>query len=333
MAEPVMNAASFSYPAISVVMPLYNKEREVARAISSVLAQTFVDYELVVVDDGSTDGSPAEVATFDDPRIRMIRQENAGVSAARNRGIDEARADLIAFLDADDEWSFDYLETILRLNGHFYECGVYATGYAYRREGGYTRPAILRGLPEGFDEGILDDYFRIAADSDPPLWTSAITVKKSCILAIGGFPVGIAAGEDLLTWARLAFSCPIAYSAKPRAFFWDPADLSARHARKPAEPDLVGEGLKCLLVTSTEEQCSALRRYYSLWKRMRGVVYLKQGNREKALAEFKSAIHYGGISKRLRILQTLAQTPAGDALFRTLLYLREAIRLSCGAIG
>ena len=307
-------------------MPLFNKEREVARAISSVLSQTFTDFELVVVDDGSSDNGPAIVAACDDLRMRMIRQTNTGVSTARNRGIDEARADLVAFLDADDEWLPDYLETILHLSGRFPECGMYATGYAYRRAGGYTRHAILRGLPEEFEEGILDDYFRIATNSDPPICSSAVTVNKSSIQEIGGFPVGIIAGEDLLTWARLAFSYPVAYSTQPRAFFWDPADLSARHGRTPAEPDLVGEGLACLLDKAAPEKRPALSLYFSLWKRMRGVVYLKQGNRKKALVELRSAIHYGGITNRLRLLQALAQLPAGDALFRTLLYMRDCIR-------
>ena len=75
-----------SQPAISVVMPLYNKERDVARAIRSALAQTFTDYELIVVNDGSTDRSVDAVTTFNDPRIRLVHQDNQGVSGARNRG-------------------------------------------------------------------------------------------------------------------------------------------------------------------------------------------------------------------------------------------------------
>ena len=93
---------------ISVVIPLYNKEEQIADTLQSIFAQTFQDFEIVIVDDGSTDNSVEEVEKFDDSRIRLIHQTNAGVSAARNRGIEEARGELIAFLDADDEWKPEY---------------------------------------------------------------------------------------------------------------------------------------------------------------------------------------------------------------------------------
>ena len=87
-----------------VVIPLYNKEVYIKNTLNSVLAQTIKDFEIIVVNDGSTDKSAEVVKSLSDPRIRLINQVNAGVSVARNRGINEAKADLIAFLDGDDEW-------------------------------------------------------------------------------------------------------------------------------------------------------------------------------------------------------------------------------------
>ena len=102
-------------PQVSVVIPLYNKAPYIDRALRSVLAQTFQDFEVIIVDDGSTDGGAKIVKSTTDKRIKLIQQKNSGVSAARNRGIQESKSKLIAFLDADDEWKSRFLEVILRL--------------------------------------------------------------------------------------------------------------------------------------------------------------------------------------------------------------------------
>jgi len=115
---------------ISVVIPLYNKERHIARAIQSVLGQTHRDLELIVINDGSTDGSEKTAERYTDPRIQLVHQANAGVSAARNRGIAEARAELVAFLDAYDEWLPEHLAAINRPAKKQPECGAYCTWVA-----------------------------------------------------------------------------------------------------------------------------------------------------------------------------------------------------------
>src|SRR5947209_3795753 len=100
---------------VSVIIPLYNKAPYVRRTLDSVRAQTFADYEVIVVDDGSTDGGAAVVEGFGDPRFRLIAQPNAGPGAARNRGLAEAGGEFVAFLDADDEWLPTFLERSLAL--------------------------------------------------------------------------------------------------------------------------------------------------------------------------------------------------------------------------
>jgi len=94
---------------VSVIVPLFNKAPYIERALSSVAAQTYRDFELIVVDDGSTDEGPRIVEAFTDLPIHLIRQENAGPGAARNRGLELAQGELVAFLDADDEWLSNYL--------------------------------------------------------------------------------------------------------------------------------------------------------------------------------------------------------------------------------
>ena len=196
---------------ISVIIPLYNKEKQIARTLQTVLEQTFQAFEIVIVDDGSTDGSVQEIEQIKDSRIRLIHQQNGGVSAARNRGITEARYDLVAFLDADDEWKPTYLETQYQLYQKYPECSVYACNYKFQNTEGRVTPTIIHKLPFQTEDGVLSNYFEVASCSHPPLWTSAVMVKKEAIQSIGGFPIGIKSGEDLLTWARLAVQYQIAY--------------------------------------------------------------------------------------------------------------------------
>ena len=299
---------AFKQPAVSVVMPLYNKEHEVIRAIKSVLSQTFTDFELVVVNDGSTDNGPDIVKAIEDPRIKVIDQDNSGVSAARNRGIAEAHSELIAFLDADDEWSPDYLESIFELTKHFPQCSVLGTSYFFVNENGIKRPALIRGLPEGFQKGVLKDYFGIAAKSDPPLCASAVVVNKTAISDVKGFPVGIVSGEDLLTWARLASKFDIAYSVEPKAFFWKSDSFSIRPSRRPNIPDLVGYELSLLLKEGKAEQFNNIKKYIALWHRMRANFFMQLGERMYSLNEITKAFRYSP-SLKLCVLFFIALLP------------------------
>ena len=124
---------------VSIVIPLYEKAAYIQRAIESVLAQTHQNFELIVIDDGSTDGGGNIVRRFTDPRIRMIVQKNTGKCVARNRAIKQASSDLVAFLDADDEWLPDFLETVLALWEKFPEAGTWGTAYSEIRPKGQLR--------------------------------------------------------------------------------------------------------------------------------------------------------------------------------------------------
>jgi glycosyltransferase involved in cell wall biosynthesis len=298
-----------SKPAISIVMPLFNKGREVERAIRSVLAQTVDDYELIVVNDGSTDKGPDTVAEKKDSRIRIIHQSNKGVSAARNRGIAEAKSHLIAFLDADDEWLPNFLEKIIRLRSAFPLCDVFATKYLYCCSDGKTRAPTLRGIPKDPWEGVLADYFLIASKSDPPLWTSAVAVTKKAITSVGGFPVGVSSGEDLLTWARLALRYSIAYSSGPSAYFWFPNDVSERPGRTPQTPDVVGDELGKLLNEASPRNRDGLAGYVSLWHKMRAVIFIELGENQKALFEIGKSVSYSGMNFKLLLLKTITKAP------------------------
>lgn len=310
-------------PIISIVMPLYNKAADVERAIKSVLLQTVSDFELIVVNDGSTDKGREVVRGIKDSRIKIIDQENAGVSAARNRGIKEATANLIAFLDADDEWESDFLKTIVHLSNRFSSCEVFATNYYFHGENSGTHPAIIRGLPYGFTEGILTDYFRIASRSNPPIFSSAVAVTRRAIEAVGCFSVGVVAGEDLLLWAKLAVQYDIAYTKEPKAYFNEPTEVFSRQQRAPDVPDIVGQELEAILITVQNNERKGLKSYIALWHRMRASRYICLGERRKALKEIRKAVRFAGLTPNLFIF--LISTLLPKSLFIILSGLKRRI--------
>jgi hypothetical protein len=184
---------------------------------------------------------------------------------------------------------------------------VCATNYVFRRMKNLIRDTVIRGLPEGFKEGILTGYFKIASQSDPPIWSSAVAISKKALKVVGGFPVGITAGEDLLTWARLAVKYDIAYSIEPKAFFCEPDNVLDRPGRIPDINDYVGKQLELLLQNCNYENCNELKNYIGLWHKNRASIYLRLGKKRLALKEaFKSA-KFAGISLKL-ILYMLGTT-------------------------
>ena len=137
---------------ITVVIPLYNKSAEIARAVNSALVQSMLPREIIVVDDGSTDGSGDIVEGINSPLIRLISQENRGVSVARNVGIEAATTKWVALLDGDDMWCADFLQTVADLIDHYPDCGAYGT--AFYIESGEER--IAADTPK--EEGVVDFF-------------------------------------------------------------------------------------------------------------------------------------------------------------------------------
>lgn len=297
-------------PKISVVIPLYNKEKSIASTLRTVLNQTFSDYEIVIVNDGSTDGSVEEIEKVQDDRIRLIHQQNAGVSAARNRGIEEAKGELIAFLDADDEWKPEYLATQYQLSLKYPECSVFACNYEFRDVEGKVTPTIIHKLSFAEEDGILINYFEVASCSHPPLWTSAVVVRKSALQAIGGFPVDVKSGEDLLTWARLSAKGQIAFCKKPLAIYnlSEGYDYAHLPPRRQDRNDPVGKSL--LQLYKSHPSVVGLRHYISHWHRMRASVAVRFGERRETIREVMIGLYYNPLNIRLMMFFLLALCPS-----------------------
>jgi glycosyltransferase involved in cell wall biosynthesis len=220
----------------SVIIPLYNKEAEVERTLRSVLAQTLPPMEIVVVDDGSTDGSAAVVekivaeaartstastasanfpASTTIPAIRLIRQKNAGETAARNRAMAEAsRADetavapanhYFALIDADDEWRPGFLAEVAALIDEFPGAGLYSTGFDIVNTDGEHPAHTLQ------TRGMVGNFFRDSMSAYVSI-PSASVIPRRVVEAVGGFPEGMRLGGDQYMWTTIARRFPVCFS-------------------------------------------------------------------------------------------------------------------------
>lgn len=225
-------------PLISVVIPLYNKESTIKHTLNSVLVQTFQDFEIVIINDGSKDKSANVVSSISDHRIRLVNQENGGVSAARNKGIKEAHGKYIAFLDADDEWTPKHLSSIASLIEKYKgEASIFTTNF-------------VRAFPSGktyvnrsdITTGVIDNYFKQVRKG------SLINSSTACVLAslfksVGGFKEKYSMGEDIDMWNRLARISKVAYSELPTSIYHIDSTSNSRTSKINYSKDAAQDAL------------------------------------------------------------------------------------------
>ncbi len=240
---------------ISVVIPLYNKENSIRTAVEAVLRQTCAVRELIIVDDGSTDGSAdmvnkiiKECFWHGDDRIRLISQANSGVSSARNTGIGNAKCEWVAFLDADDIWKSNHIEQITRLHEAFPQAAVLSTNYEIVTSAEVQNPNAVSekrnadsifsfddlfssnavASQEGCEGFIVNDFYGRLLFGKHVVWSSTAVVKRSALSEIGGFDTRMTKGEDLDCWERLYEKEIFAQSNAMTAFYIsDPLDGNA----------------------------------------------------------------------------------------------------------
>lgn len=219
-------------PFFSIVIPLYNKGPWIGDTLNSVLNQSFQDFELVVVDNGSTDNGASVVRSFADSRIRLIQQENKGVSHARNVGIQAAQAVNIAFLDADDLWGPNFLEQIHTLLELFPDASAYGCQYAFKKGETIFPPHHPLLSPKKLQ--LISNYFEQVTIGDMLLTASSVCIPKNMLTRVGLFPEGERIGEDQDLWARLALAGPIAFHATCAAYYRQDISGMATAARPEA---------------------------------------------------------------------------------------------------
>lgn len=210
----------------SVIIPLYNKAPYVAKAIESVLGQTYRDFEVIVIDDGSTDQSLEVAKTFENKSITIISQPNSGVSTARNNGVNLAKYPYICFLDADDWWHPTFLEEMKRLITDFPDAGIYGSGY-YIVKNGQERIAPI-GVPQGFERGIIDYCEVYAKTLCMPLTSISVVIPKHIFDEEKGFKSQLKFGEDFDLWIRIALKHKVILVNKPLAYYNQDVDVNNR---------------------------------------------------------------------------------------------------------
>lgn len=196
----------------SIVMPVWNGRRTLRQCVERIFAQTFPDFELIVVDDGSTDDGIRTIESIADPRLKILRRGNGGAAEARNTGIRAARHDWIAFSDADDVWACDHLAELNSIHTRFPEAELIGTAFIHSDERGrYAFPE-----PFGQTQIELVSYFERVGGLRQPFWISSSAVSAPAVSRLGGFRPS-RYGDDSEFLARLALEVPVAASSRVTA--------------------------------------------------------------------------------------------------------------------
>jgi glycosyltransferase involved in cell wall biosynthesis len=211
----------------SVIIPLYNKAEYVSKTIDSVLAQTYPDFELIIVDDGSKDNSLDIVRQFKDERIKIVEQENSGVSAARNRGIKEAKYELIALLDGDDWWDQSYLEEMVDLINKYPDVSIYGSQYAFVKNGIACSSKKILQMKDWDSFDLIQ--MGVKLKTLPILYSSGVVFRKEILKKSELFDEQISYGEDWDFFLRMGIYSKVAYMQKrPLWFYNQDVDVNKR---------------------------------------------------------------------------------------------------------
>lgn len=288
---------------ITVIIPLYNKEVEIECTLRSVLAQRTLPREIIVVDDGSTDRSAEIIESMRHPLIRLIRQTNQGVSAARNRALREAQTPWVALLDGDDRWEAGYLETVCHLMERYPDCGAYATGFQIENNGNrYPAPTPEReGVVDFFEESLRRFV----------LIPSTTTLNRSLALDLGGFPEGMRMGEDQYLWARIARQSRVCFSPRREVIY---ARSASNRSAALWQPEQCNTSLEALYDPAASDLSNEYVARVALGKGL--LVSARGGSSEarKTLEVFRSTRLNRFAWWKLRLLNTLPHSWRGPLL-------------------
>ncbi|WP_166919390.1 glycosyltransferase family 2 protein [Flavobacterium poyangense] len=297
----------------SVVIPLYNKADHIKNAIRSILDQTFTDYEIIIINDESTDKGETLALEFNDKRIQIYNQKKQGVSVARNLGIAKSNGKLIAFLDADDYWFPNHLQELSDLHHDFPDCGIYCSRHKIRISKNHFQIPHYNGLDKSF-RGIVADYFF----SNSPFritWTSSLAIPKEILEQNDVFTPGITNGQDLELWTKIGIKYPVVLANKITAVYQYniPNSITKNHINAMKLMDF--EQFKL-----SEKENKSLKNFLDLYRIEYGLRYYIFGNKAKMNFYLKD-VDKQNISLKIRFL---LGTPS--IFLRTFFKLKNALK-------
>jgi glycosyltransferase involved in cell wall biosynthesis len=287
---------------ISIIIPLYNKSEYIENTIKSVKSQKFLDFEVIIVDDGSTDGGVdlARQAICFDSRFRIVSQKNSGVSSARNHGARLAEGQLLSFLDADDEWDGGFLQQMWVLRLSYPSAKLYSSAYRLRRDGTLLEKSF------GIESKVAMNYpfFALAAHHQPAIWTSATLVDSKTFLKVGGFPLEMSVGEDVVLWVKFIAEGDYVFLNECLATYdlTDATSLTKTTSEKVLEDQ---DKLISFLESSSEGYFSIPSEYINHYRSIK-LSYLVRGRLYKrSIVYYISNIHRFRLNGFLSMLRTL----------------------------
>ena len=307
-------------PYFSVIIPLYNKENFVLNTLKSVMNQTFTDYEIIIIEDCSTDKSLEIVSKIKNDTIRIIRHEkNKGLSASRNTGVKNANANYLAFLDADDLWKEDYLQELFQLITDFHEAHLFATNYAEF----YSDAKIL--LPENNSKklqnnSLITDFFEISL-AQPLYCPSSFCVEKSVFETVGYYDETITFGEDVDFNIRANSEFLLAYSKKPLV-----------HYLMLSENQITQSKISGKIITNfdkfeTNNHSKSLKNFLDFHRYIMAKHYKLEGNNENFM-KMKNGISTSSLNNKQLILLHLPSSVLKFANLIKALFLSKGIRFT-----
>jgi hypothetical protein len=305
---------------VSVVVPLFNKAEYIMRTLQSIVEQSFEDFEAIIVDDGSTDGGAELAEAYSDSRFRVVRQANGGPGAARNRGVAEARGELIAFLDADDAWMPGYLATSVEaLDASGRETAAISSGYIVQpgcksAEGMWRK----RGLVEGLHRVVPTTPCRQLAHMVAYMTMSTTVVRSESILRWGGFysKGGCRYGEDAALWLKVLLNEAVYVMLEPLVSLDYGASQLGSNFRgpRPVEPFLIDP--EDVERVCPRELLPLLRRFYARCAAKTAVVVGAWGNTAMSRELVRRHVRPGNVDARLFVLALMGCTPMAGAIGR-----------------